>query len=427
MTPSPEMARLNGWQRFMLVMGPGLVVMLADTDAGSIITAAQSGAQWGYKLLALQFILMPILYIVQELTVRLGLVTGKGHAQLIQQHFGTFWAWFSVATLVLSCIGAVLSELSGLSGVGTLMGIPAPVTMVLVVAALLIMAFTHSYLTVERIAIGIGAFELVFLLVAWLAQPSFGEIAVNAFNMPVTDSKYLYLVSANIGAVIMPWMVFFQQSSLVEKQLSARDLPAARLDTVFGAILTQLIMAAVLIATAATIGKTNGDQALDTVQQISDALTPFLGNFGGKLLFGLGMNVGNLVGSRLADWSVMGTIGGMLVFNIVVMCFFSLTAAHPALLCTSSFLIGCTFAAGPATQTRLMDVASDGQTLAAASMHSAFNIANGLGAWLGGLVIASGHGFAATGYVGAAMSFFGLFVFAASLWSERGEAVAKPA
>ena len=137
------------------------------------------------------------------------------------------------------------------------------------------------------------------------------------------------------------------------------------------------------------------------------------------LLFGVGMNVGNLVGSRLADWSVMGTIGGMLVFNIVVMCFFSLTAAHPALLCTSSFLIGCTFAAGPATQTRLMDVASDGQTLAAASMHSAFNIANGLGAWLGGVVIASGHGFAATGYVGAAMSFFGLFVFAGALWAER--------
>lgn len=315
MTISPETARRSGWQRLMLVMGPGLVVMLADTDAGSIITAAQSGAQWGYKLLALQFILMPILYIVQELTVRLGLVTGKGHAQLIQQHFGRYWAWFSVATLVLSCIGAVLSELSGLSGVGTLMGIPAPVTMVLVVAALLIMAFTHSYLTVERIAIGIGAFELVFLLVAWLAQPSFGEIAVNAFNMPVTDSKYLYLVSANIGAVIMPWMVFFQQSSLVEKQLSARDLPAARLDTVFGAILTQLIMAAVLIATAATIGKSSGDQALDTVQQISDALTPFLGNFGGKLLFGLGMSGAAMVATIVVTLTAARTLGEVMGVN----------------------------------------------------------------------------------------------------------------
>lgn len=137
------------------------------------------------------------------------------------------------------------------------------------------------------------------------------------------------------------------------------------------------------------------------------------------VLFGIGMNVGNVVGSKLADINLMGTIGGMLVFNIVVMTMFSLTASSAWMLCTSVFLIGCTFAAGPAVQTRLMDVASDGQTLAAASMHSAFNIANALGAWLGGLAIAWGYGFASTGYVGALLSFIGLFVFAASVMLER--------
>ena len=137
------------------------------------------------------------------------------------------------------------------------------------------------------------------------------------------------------------------------------------------------------------------------------------------VLFGIGMNAGNLVGSKLADIALMGTIGGMLVFNIVVMTLFSLTAASPLMLCISVFLIGCTFAAGPAIQTRLMDVAADGQTLAAASMHSAFNIANALGAWMGGLVIAFGYGYAATGYVGAVLSFIGLFVFAASVLLER--------
>jgi DHA1 family inner membrane transport protein len=136
-------------------------------------------------------------------------------------------------------------------------------------------------------------------------------------------------------------------------------------------------------------------------------------------LFGIGMNVGNVVGSKFADISLLGTIGGMLMFNIVVMTLFSLTAAHPVMLCTSTFLIGCTFAAGPAIQTRLMDVAAHGQTLAAASMHSAFNVANALGAWLGGLVIAYGYGYAATGYVGAALSIMGLFVFAASVLLER--------
>ena len=137
------------------------------------------------------------------------------------------------------------------------------------------------------------------------------------------------------------------------------------------------------------------------------------------VLFGIGMNAGNLVGSKLADIALMGTIGGMLVFNIVVMTLFSLTAASPVMLCISVFLIGCTFAAGPAIQTRLMDVAADGQTLAAASMHSAFNIANALGAWLGGLVIAFGYGYAATGYVGVVLSFIGLFVFGASVMLER--------
>jgi DHA1 family inner membrane transport protein len=143
-------------------------------------------------------------------------------------------------------------------------------------------------------------------------------------------------------------------------------------------------------------------------------------------LFGIGMNVGNVVGSKFADMSLMGTIGGMLLFNIVVMALFSLTAAHPVMLCTSTFLIGCTFAAGPAIQTRLMDVAADGQTLAAASMHSAFNVANALGAWLGGLVIAYGYGYAATGYVGAVLSFIGLFVFLWSVLLEQGASRRQP-
>ncbi len=247
------------WKRFLAVAGPGIVVMLADTDAGSVITAAQSGAQWGYSLLLLQIVLIPILYIVQELTVRLGAVTGKGHAALIKQHFGAGWAWFSVATLIVTCLGALLTEFAGLTGVGNLMGVPAPVTLALVVVAMLAMALMHGYATVERIAIGVGAFELVFLLVAMLAHPGLAEMASGAMTIPATDPKYLLLVSANIGAVIMPWMVFFQQSSIVEKGITVRDLGSARMDTAIGAVATQVIMAAVLIATAATLGKAGGD------------------------------------------------------------------------------------------------------------------------------------------------------------------------
>src|SRR5437763_14704472 len=105
-TPVPMRDLRVRWRRFAAVAGPGLVVMLADTYAGSVITAAQSGAEWGYRLLLLQVILVPILYMVQELTVRLGIVSGKGHAEMIRDHYGRGWAWLSVSTLVLACVGA---------------------------------------------------------------------------------------------------------------------------------------------------------------------------------------------------------------------------------------------------------------------------------------------------------------------------------
>ncbi|MBY3092679.1 MFS transporter [Rhizobium laguerreae] len=156
------------------------------------------------------------------------------------------------------------------------------------------------------------------------------------------------------------------------------------------------------------------------VAMLPEAAVPIM-----LVLFGVGMNAGNFIGSWLADKSLLGTIGGSLIYNIVVLTTFSLTAANPYMLGLSVFLVGCGFAAGPALQTRLMDVAADAQTLAAASNHSAFNIANAIGAWLGGLVIAGGYGFAATGYVGAALSFLGLFVFAASLRLERRDRSAQ--
>ena len=300
------------WRHFAVVAGPGLVVMLADTDAGSIITAAQSGAEWGYGLLLLQVILVPILFVVQELTVRLGIVTRKGHAELIGEQFGRGWAWLSVGTLVISCIGALLSELSGLAGVGLLIGVPAPITMTLVVAALVVMAYRGSYLSVERIAIAVGLFELVFLAVAWRAQPGLADLAAGAIDITWRDPNYLYLVAANIGAVIMPWMVFYQQSSVVEKKLTVEDQPAARLDTAFGAVLTQVIMAAVLIATAATLQGRTHSGALDTVQQIAEAITPFLGETTGKLLFGLGLSGSALVATIVVTLTAARTLSEVL-------------------------------------------------------------------------------------------------------------------
>ncbi|MEE1609748.1 MFS transporter [Microvirga sp. CF3016] len=139
-------------------------------------------------------------------------------------------------------------------------------------------------------------------------------------------------------------------------------------------------------------------------------------------LFGSGMIVGNLVGAWFADRNLMATIGGVLASSAVVMTVLWLTAENPYMLSACVFLVGCSVAIGPALQTRLMDVAADAQTLAAALNHSAFNIANALGAWLGGLAIAAGYGFASTGWVGAALAVAGLAVFGLSLASDQRSA-----
>ena len=297
----------------MAVIGPGLLVMLADTDAGSIITAAQSGAQWGYKLLALQFLLIPILYVVQELTLRLGLVTGQGHGELIRDRFGKGWAWLSVSTLMLACVGAIVTQLSGMAGVAALFGIPAWAMMIVVVGLILTMVWTGSYRSIERIAIVFGLFELAFVAVAWRAGPHLPEIVAQLSQAPLRNPKYLYLVAANLGAVIMPWMIFYQQSAVLDKGLGPADLKVARVDTAVGAVVTQVVMASVLIATGATLYHVGTNASLGDVQSIAHAIIPFLGDTVGRLVFAAGMTgaavVATIVVCLTAAWGV-GEVAG---------------------------------------------------------------------------------------------------------------------
>ena len=274
---------------FLAVLGPGLVVMLADTDVGSVITAAQSGAQWGYQLLSLQLVLIPILYVVQELTVRLGIFTGKGHGELIRETFGGGWAWVSVAGLAVASVGAIITEFSGVAGVGALFGMPRGWSLSLAALFLLAVVWTGSYRRVERVAIALGLFELVFVWVAFRAPIHGAQVLEGLRQVPVRHPAYWYLVAANIGAVIMPWMVFYQQSAVADKGLKPEQYTAARWDTAVGAVLTQLIMAAVLMVTAAVLWNGHSTAPLNTVGQIADALTPTLGASLGRTLFGLGI------------------------------------------------------------------------------------------------------------------------------------------
>jgi hypothetical protein len=275
--------------QWISVWGPGLLVMLADTDAGNVVTAAQAGAQWRYRLLPLLIVLMPMLYMVQELTVRLGIYTGRGHGELIRERFGVGWAWLSTAGLAAAAIGSLVTEFTGVAGIGELYGMPRSLTLPVASAALLIVVATAFYRRVERIAIVIGLFELAFFAVAWAAHPNLETLAKDAVDLPLYNREFRFLAAAVIGAVFNPWMIFYQQAAIADKKLRSDDLKAARWDTAVGAVLTQCLTGAVLIAAAATLASSGVSTNLGSIGEISNALTPLLGEGVGRLVFSVGV------------------------------------------------------------------------------------------------------------------------------------------
>ena len=289
------------------------MVMLADTDAGSVITASQSGARWGYRLLVLQVLLVPILYLVMELTVRLGIATGKGHAQLIRERFGTRWAAISVGTLLVSALGALVTEFAGIAGAGELFGVPRSLTVPLAAVLLVALVVSGGYRRVEIVGIALGLFELAFVGAAVLAHPGLHELAAGVTEaQPLGNGSYLALIAANVGAVVMPWMLFYQQSAVVEKGLGERDLRWARIDTAVGAVLTQVIMGAVLVATAASLHG-RGAGSLRSVGEMAGTLSPLLGSTTSRVVLAVGIAgaalVASIVVSLGAAWAVAEAAG----------------------------------------------------------------------------------------------------------------------
>ncbi len=314
--PAGRWVRSFRWG-LLALWGPGLVVMLADTDAGSLVTAAQSGAGWGYRMVLPQLLLVPVLFVVQEMTIRLGMATGQGHGALIRARFGHRWAVLSASTLFLSSVGALITEFAGIAGVGELFGVSRWVSVPVVTAFLLGLAVTGSYTRVERIGIALGLAELTFVAVMLLARPDLHAVAHGLSSMPVGDAQFRWLLAANVGAVIMPWMVFYQQGAVIEKRMRPSSLRKARVDTAVGAVVTQIVMIAVVVSLAATVGRSGGGSVanlrLDSVGQIAAALSPFLGATAAKVLVGLGLLgaalVAAIVCSLAGAWGLAEVFG----------------------------------------------------------------------------------------------------------------------
>lgn len=293
---------------FFKVLGPGFIVMIADMDAGSITTAGVSGANWGYKLIPLQILLIPILYLVQSMTSRLGCVTRKGHGELIREFYGEKWAMFATITLFLVVFSALITEFSGIAASGEIFGIPKVYTVGISFLILLFVVFTGSYKKAENIALIFSLSGFVFIPAAIFAHPDIHEIIFNGLfaKQPLYNKDYIWLIAANAGAVIMPWMIYYQQSATVDKNLCKKDVKLAETDTLIGSIATQILMIAVIVMTAATLFKAGIKPS--TAQAIGTSLIPLAGKYAG-LLFAIGLYSSSLLAAFVVSMAFTWAAG----------------------------------------------------------------------------------------------------------------------
>jgi NRAMP (natural resistance-associated macrophage protein)-like metal ion transporter len=306
-TPVPR--RRNALWKYLAVAGPGLIVAFADTEAGSVATAATSGAQFGMKLVLLQVLLIVPLFVIQEMTVRLGTVTGKGHAQLIREHYGLAWTWVSLGTMLFTNLAALVTEFIGIAGAALVFGVPV-VPMVAISATLLIVvAFSGRYKRAEIFALSLCLLELLFIPAAFAAHPNPMTVVREGLlgSQPLQNRDYLLLIAGNIGAVIMPWMIFYQQSATVDKGLRPKDLRFARIDTALGAVLTQVIMIAIVVTCAATLFVRH--ESVSDAAHAALALVPLTGSKWAGIAFGAGLLGAALIGALVVSLATAWAFG----------------------------------------------------------------------------------------------------------------------
>ena len=238
-----------------LLVGPGILVMLGENDGPSMLSYAATGAKFGIgfflPFIALTFAMA---FLVQEMTVRLGAATHRGHAELIFERFGPFWGWFSIIDLGIGNFLTLITEFVAIrAGLG-FFGVPPWAAVLSALALLYTVLLTRRYWTWERITLAIAAFNLVFVPVALCTRPDWHSVAHAMATwkpLPGGLSKdTLLIILADIGATVTPWMLFFQQSATVDKGLTRRDLHFGRIDTAIGAALAALAALGTVIATA---------------------------------------------------------------------------------------------------------------------------------------------------------------------------------
>lgn len=272
----------RAWRRhlltFLMVAGPGLIVMEADNDAGAVSTYVQAGAQYGTHLLWLIVLLLPIIYFTQEMVARLGIATGQGHAAMIYTRFGKWWGRFSLADLLVVNFLTLVTEFAAIDLAMSALGVAPWIAVPLAAVGLTVLVLSGGYLRWERITIGLCLLDVTWMGMAVFVRPHWAEVARHTMLPSVPPGgltgDLVFLMIAIVGTTIAPWQLFFQQSCVAEKRLRFSDLMWERLDTFAGACFTIVVAASMMVV---------GDLAYRHHLPFSDpaelaaALVPFAG------------------------------------------------------------------------------------------------------------------------------------------------------
>jgi NRAMP (natural resistance-associated macrophage protein)-like metal ion transporter len=298
-------ARLRRSRRLFVllaVVGPGLITSNADNDAGGIATYSQAGAQFRFKMLWLLIVITICLIVVNEMSARMGVVTGKGLADLIRERFGVRSTAFAMALLLVANAFTTVAEFAGIAAGMELLGVPRYVSVPIAAIVIWLLVVRGSYPVVERVLLSIGIVYLTYVVSGFLVHPNWGEILRSSVVPQVDVSRAYFLLSiALIGTTITPWMQFYLQGAIAEKGIPEDQLAYSRADVIVGSIVTDVIAYFIIIATALTLAGHLSAAQLANMQagDYARALVPVAGRFAG-ILFGIG-----LVGASLLAGSVV--------------------------------------------------------------------------------------------------------------------------
>ena len=290
MPPEKRQVRPGRWRQvalFLAVMGPGLITASVDNDAGGITTYSLAGAQFGTKLLWTLGPVTVALIVVQEMSARMGVVTGKGLGDLIRENFGvrtTFW--ISVA-LVVANLANTIAEFAGVAASLQIFRVPPWISVPLVALGVWLLVLKGSNRVVEKVFLVASLLYVAYPISLVLAKPDWGEVALAAVTPTFqTDGAYVAMLIGLVGTTIAPWMQFYQQAAVVEKRIDVDELRYTRIDVVMGCIVTYVVAFSIVMACAATLHRQG--ISIQTADQAALALAPLAGRYASWLFaFGL--------------------------------------------------------------------------------------------------------------------------------------------